>query len=686
MERREQAYRKRDQDDPNEPSVVEIISNMIRTLSRFEIISGVKKFTNDLEILTTKPELQEVKKEYFQAYTMTCWNYIWKSLLYYLLVATILVFAGYGDEYSYYFIFPLSCMGYVANNIYVQRTRRSDVGLILYYCFFSCIITNMSVSKSSYEYHEGWGVMNMVLFIIVIAFCLEWKIIIKVFLLCRLYYVANIYYYYGALTFMQWFCFVFEFLCVCIIITTLSKIYLSFIEMNIKIKHLLKTIRKLLEVFPESVMIEAFDPQLKQNVMRFINNAAKKEFSIDNQDQKSLLNPNMNFKISEKFEKHTKESSNISEILRNHAKSVKETNQEISSEIKVARTDSDEKYFTVKTIMVEWEEDKQACMHVFTDMTHVKNLEHEKAINKCLHLMFSSVSHEFRTPLNAFKHSIGFMKNSYQNLQKLAMSNRGDGRLQESDEMFNKFHKIASISSTTLLSLVEDILDLAKIKSGTFSLNINSFRLRELMNEIDYIFGFQCTQKKLDFEISYTNCCPETIAVSDVGRVKQILINLISNCFKFTQRGSISVKISELRELEMETFESHSYFKFIVEDTGIGIAKENQKNLFQIFGKLDQDDKNINDKGTGLGLNICKKLVEALGGTIELTSEETKGTEVAFTIRNQVEHIPPSRQRPMNHQIQDISHSCQSANSMELTPHTIREFLPNPSCLKNNPK
>ncbi|CAI2387204.1 unnamed protein product [Moneuplotes crassus] len=659
---------------------------MVGILSRFEIIFDIKKCWQELEILTTNPELQEVKNEYFQAYTMTCWNYIWKSLLYYVLLATVLIFAGLSDDSSHYFIFPLACMGYICINLFVKKTQKSYAGLIIYFSFFSTISTAMSVDKPRYEHFEGWSVINMLFIIIAIAFCLEWRRIMKVYFMCKLYYVVNICYAYGTMTFMFWFSLFFEVICVCIITITLSKIVLSFIEINIKIQHLFQTIRKLLEVFPESVMIESFDSLLKQNTVKFINNTAKKEFFEGDQERSEFLNLNMEFKISHNSEKHQKELFDISEFLKNQTKSAIETNQEISSEVKIARTDSDEKYFTVKTIMVEWEEDKQACMHVFTDMTHVKNLEHEKAINKCLHLIFSSVSHEFRTPLNAFKHSIGFMKNSYQNLQKLAVNNRGDGRLQESDEMFNKFHKIASISSTTLLSLVEDILDLAKIKSGTFSLNIDSFRLKELMNEIDYIFEFQCAQKKLDFEISYINCCPETIAVSDIGRVKQILINLISNCFKFTQCGGISVKICELRELEMQTFESHSYFKFIVEDTGIGIAKENQKNLFQIFGKLDQDDKNINGKGTGLGLNICKKLVEALGGTIELTSEETKGTEVTFTIRNQVEHIPPSRQRLMNQQIQDSSHSCQSANSMDPKPHTIRLFTPNPSCLNNNLK
>lgn len=113
---------------------------------------------------------------------------------------------------------------------------------------------------------------------------------------------------------------------------------------------------------------------------------------------------------------------------------------------------------------------------------------------------------------------------------------------------------------------------------------------------------------------------------SDCNRIKQILINLVSNAFKFTQSGEIIVTISQIEKHEK------SYLKFTVRDTGIGINKNSICKLFNLFEKLS--NKNLNACGTGIGLSISKMLVENLGGTIQAESEEGKWTKFTFTVEN----------------------------------------------------
>jgi signal transduction histidine kinase len=123
---------------------------------------------------------------------------------------------------------------------------------------------------------------------------------------------------------------------------------------------------------------------------------------------------------------------------------------------------------------------------------------------------------------------------------------------------------------------------------------------------------------------------------SDFGRIKQILINLISNSFKFTGRGYISLKIEHL--VERSFVQKAKHLRFIVEDTGIGISINDQANLFKVFGMVQKHRDSFNCRETGLGLTISQKLINLLGGEITLDSEEEKGTEASFTFK-EIENI-----------------------------------------------
>lgn len=217
--------------------------------------------------------------------------------------------------------------------MFVQKTKKSGTGLLVYFFFVYVLVTNVSVIKPAYEYDEGWSVMNMFLIIITIAFCLEWRRIIQVFLLCKAYYVANIYYAYGSMPFISWFYLIFEILLVWVIIITLSKIVLSFIELNIKMKHLLKTVRKLLQVFPEAVLIESFAKEENWSILKFINDTAKKEF-FNEQKKYDLQSLNLDLRVRKDWDEHDGAFERISGFLRTQMESVREIKQEVSTEIK----------------------------------------------------------------------------------------------------------------------------------------------------------------------------------------------------------------------------------------------------------------------------------------------------------------------------------------------------------------
>jgi two-component system sensor histidine kinase/response regulator len=191
--------------------------------------------------------------------------------------------------------------------------------------------------------------------------------------------------------------------------------------------------------------------------------------------------------------------------------------------------------------------------------------------------------------------------------------------MQKNSECIKKFVKIGSTSSILLMALIEDILDLSKLEAGTFSINKSSFNLVELMNEVYDIFDIQCKQKNLKLLLDIDERLVNMETCSDRGRIKQILLNLMSNSFKFTFSGSISlgvklVSTAEGRELT-----------FIVNDTGIGIKKEDQKKLFKLFGMV-KNTNNLNPNGCGIGLTVSQKYLEKLGGAIYLESSYGRGT------------------------------------------------------------
>lgn len=227
-----------------------------------------------------------------------------------------------------------------------------------------------------------------------------------------------------------------------------------------------------------------------------------------------------------------------------------------------------------------------------------------EAANKLKSQFLATMSHELRTPLNAI---IG-----YSQLQIAGMV----GAL--SDEQ-KGFQERVLVNANHLLFLINEVLDLSKIEAGRMELVQKPISLRTILNEIVAQNKILAEDKGLSFDLTYDERIPEII-IGDRGRIKQIIINLVSNAIKFTDSGYITIDVA---------LHTKDTWRITVTDTGIGIASHDQETIFDEFR---QAENGIDKGGTGLGLSIVKKLVMMMGGNIRVTSEIEKGSSFTVTL------------------------------------------------------
>ena len=218
----------------------------------------------------------------------------------------------------------------------------------------------------------------------------------------------------------------------------------------------------------------------------------------------------------------------------------------------------------------------------------------------------ANMSHELRTPLN-----------SSLILAKLLADNPDDNLTAEQV----KYAQTIQSSGNDLLNLINDILDLSKIESGHVDIRPEPVSVERLANNLRQVFEPIARNKALAFQIDIVPGCPPVIE-TDLQRLEQVLKNLLSNAFKFTERGSVTLAMNRTGDGQVA---------FDVTDTGIGIADEQQKRIFEAF---HQADGTISRKygGTGLGLSISRELVRLLGGTIQINSREGQGSTFSITL------------------------------------------------------
>ncbi|CAI2373789.1 unnamed protein product [Moneuplotes crassus] len=286
--------------------------------------------------------------------------------------------------------------------------------------------------------------------------------------------------------------------------------------------------------------------------------------------------------------------------------------------------------FEIKSLKMEWK-GKPSIMHVFIDTTDIINLEKAKNRIKMQRVMFASASHEFRTPLNAIINSYKIIKTSFDEHIK-ALHGKVPRDVLESNEVcahidnILRFIKTGSISSVLMMALVEDILSLSRIDNGTFTTNYSYFNVYALLLEICTLFETQCQSRGVALLIECDDQVQFCEVNTDRNRVRQVLLNLVSNSVKLTFKGSITLKAKMVKD-----FGGQSFVEFRVHDTGPGIKQEDQACLFKLFGVLE-DNEGLNPDGCGLGLTVSKKYVEGLGGDIKVESVYGEGTEMIFTV------------------------------------------------------
>lgn len=226
----------------------------------------------------------------------------------------------------------------------------------------------------------------------------------------------------------------------------------------------------------------------------------------------------------------------------------------------------------------------------------------------------ANMSHELRTPLNAI---IGFA----------GLLNQKQLESEAKEFAHTIYH-----SGEALLSLINDFLDFSKIEAGKLDLEKNNFHLHHLIRETAQMLMHKAQDKGLDFHFEIDEAVPEFI-ISDQNRIRQILLNLLNNAIKFTEKGKVRLHVNMLSRLENDL-----QINFIISDTGMGMDPELLSKLFTPF---TQADASITRRfgGTGLGLSICKKLCQALGGGISVFSAPEQGSTFSFNIRATLGHV-----------------------------------------------
>jgi len=227
----------------------------------------------------------------------------------------------------------------------------------------------------------------------------------------------------------------------------------------------------------------------------------------------------------------------------------------------------------------------------------------------------ANMSHDLRTPLNSLL------------IFSELLSDNEEGNLSDSQI---DFAKNINLAGKTLLTLIDDILDLSKIEAGRVTPDIKNVELADVLLDVERSFRKISEGKKIQFDLKLAPDTPKLIR-TDERRLLQLLNNLLSNAFKFTERGRVLLSISA-DELSEGGSKDGGFVRFAVTDTGIGIAAEQQALVFEAFHQADSSSTR-KFGGTGLGLSICRELSALLGGWVELQSELNKGS--TFTL-----HLP----------------------------------------------
>ena len=285
----------------------------------------------------------------------------------------------------------------------------------------------------------------------------------------------------------------------------------------------------------------------------------------------------------------------------------------------------------LKTIAPVLIRDRKCLLETFVDITDLKNAESvaQKAANAKSEFL-ANMSHEIRTPMNGVV-----------SMTRLLLETN-------LDQEQRKFARVIQSSAESLHLLVNDILDYSKIEAGKIELEEHLFDFNELVENLKTMFEPIAKDRRLSFNFQVANDFPRYLK-GDSNRLKQILMNLISNSLKFTHEGGVLIRAQAQGQSDKQVT-----LYLTVKDTGIGIPKSRQELLFKSFSQIDSS---ISRKfgGTGLGLSICKQLVQLMKGEIGVESEEQQGALFWFTCNFQKGSAPAERSSSLVDQVSTFS-------------------------------
>ncbi len=277
------------------------------------------------------------------------------------------------------------------------------------------------------------------------------------------------------------------------------------------------------------------------------------------------------------------------------------------------------KWIWERSRVVEFNEDGSPYIleGFYTDITEQRRLEAAELANRAKSTFLANMSHEIRTPMNAI----------------LGMADIAI-RQQPRAETLDCIKNIKNAASS-LLTIINDILDFSKIESGTLEIIQEPYSVESFINDVATIINVRIGDKPIQLIIEDCHKLP-TRLLGDSVRLKQVLINILTNAIKFTHSGHIRFGLKAVPVENSDTV----MLKAEIEDTGIGIKEEEIPRLFENFSQLDTK-KNRNVEGTGLGLAITKNLLEQMGGSLYVKSEYGKGSTFSFELPQSVINATP---------------------------------------------
>ncbi|MEG4814769.1 HAMP domain-containing protein [Microcoleus sp. K5-D4] len=335
---------------------------------------------------------------------------------------------------------------------------------------------------------------------------------------------------------------------------------------------------------------------------------------------------------SMRTEELLKQSQSLAEELQTQQKELTETNKRLEQQAQSLRA-SEELLKSQQEELQQTNEELEEQAELLAlqnkeverknrDIEQARGLLEERAEQLALTSKYKSeflanMSHELRTPLNSLL------------ILARLLSDNTEGNLTQKQV---EYTRTIYSAGNDLLGLINDILDLAKIESGTMSVEIEQVLFTDLRDHLDRTFRQIAQDKKLSFKIELEAGLPKGL-YTDAKRLQQVLKNLLSNAFKFTERGEVKLHAEVAREgwsLEIESLRSSpTVLAFSVSDTGIGISAEKHRVIFEAFQQADGSTSRKYG-GTGLGLSISREIANLLGGEIKLTSRPGEGSR--FTL------------------------------------------------------